>query len=108
MVEKAVENVDIDYCKRCGGVWLDEGELEALSGLDPLTGRRLKCSKCNTVMITNIVQGVEIDVCQVCKTVWLDRGELEKLSGIDPRTGRKNILYEYIENELMTQLKDSD
>ena len=108
MEVKTVEDVDIDYCHKCGGVWLDEGELKRLSSLDPLSGRRLRCTGCHTDMITNVIQGVEIDVCPVCHTVWLDRGELEKLSGIDPSTGRKNILFEYIEKELMSQFKDSE
>ncbi len=106
MKTQAVDDVEIDFCPKCGGVWLDEGEMERLAGLDPFASRRLKCSHCHTEMVTNVIHGVEIDVCPVCHTVWLDRGELEKLSGVNPRTGRKNILYEYLENELIEQLGD--
>ena len=31
LVEVAFENVQIDRCDKCGGVWLDSGELETLT-----------------------------------------------------------------------------
>lgn len=96
MDTKKVETVNIDVCEKCGGVWLDEGEMEKLTGLNPAVSRELKCTVCDIPMSTKMINDVEIDVCQICNSVWLDKGELEKLSGINPQTGRKNILYEYM------------
>jgi uncharacterized protein len=31
LTESKVENVSIDTCDKCGGVWLDSGELEQLT-----------------------------------------------------------------------------
>ena len=31
LVEVAFENIDIDVCDKCSGVWLDSGELEQLT-----------------------------------------------------------------------------
>ena len=34
LVESKVDEVSIDTCERCGGVWLDSGELEQLTKHD--------------------------------------------------------------------------
>lgn len=31
LIEVAVEGINVDLCDKCGGAWLDAGELEALS-----------------------------------------------------------------------------
>jgi uncharacterized protein len=31
LIESAVDEVSIDTCEKCGGVWLDSGELEQLT-----------------------------------------------------------------------------
>lgn len=36
LTARELMGVVIDYCTRCRGVWLDMGELETLSGLDPV------------------------------------------------------------------------
>ncbi|UCH89521.1 MAG: zf-TFIIB domain-containing protein [Thermoplasmata archaeon] len=32
---KTILNVEIDICPACKGIWLDEGELSKLAGIDP-------------------------------------------------------------------------
>lgn len=32
LTHRSIERVDIDECASCHGIWLDKGELEALSG----------------------------------------------------------------------------
>ncbi len=90
MVEKPVMGVLIDYCENCGGLWLDNGELKKLSGLDVVIGRKLLCPECKSFMLQKTVSGVEVDVCARCKRVWLDGNELKKLSGVDPVTGKRD------------------
>ena len=34
MVVLELEGIEIDYCLKCGGIWLDSGELELLIGSD--------------------------------------------------------------------------
>jgi len=101
METKVIEGVEIDYCSKCGGVWLDEGEMEQLSGLDPARGRILTCTACSGNMGTKIINDVEVDFCPSCGTVWLDRGELEKVSGVNPETGKTNLIYQFIRSELV-------
>jgi len=90
MVEKGVQGVLIDYCENCGGIWLDNGELKKLSGIDVAIGRKLLCPECKSFMLQKNVSGIEVDICARCKRVWLDGDELRKLTGIDPVTGKKD------------------
>jgi Zn-finger nucleic acid-binding protein len=87
LTSKTVQEVEIELCQDCHGVWLDEGKLKRLSGLDAQIGRVMKCSNCSTAMQTKTVTDVEIDICPKCSGIWLDSGELEKIAGIDPETG---------------------
>jgi Zn-finger nucleic acid-binding protein len=36
MQVKNILEVDIDICPNCNGVWLDEGEMAKLAGIDPV------------------------------------------------------------------------
>ncbi|HYW05280.1 MAG TPA: zf-TFIIB domain-containing protein [Gammaproteobacteria bacterium] len=95
----------VDRCPRCGGIWLDRGELEAIEETRerdyadellrmPDLGyaayelarqkrtRQLTCPSCEAGMETREYarcSQVMIDVCPKCHGVWLDRGELESL-----------------------------
>ena len=92
MTVREVQGVEIDVCPIGHGVWLDEGELFKLAGLNPTVLRQLQCPKCGGVMATKSVRNVEVDVCPFCQSIWLDSGELERLSNINPETGKKNEL----------------
>lgn len=80
-------DVEIDFCARCHGVWLDEGELSQLArtGGDfwhmPPGGRKTKrrCPRCNRRMAlaTFPGTGIEVDVCGRGHGIWFDGGELE-------------------------------
>jgi len=89
MVILELEDVEIDYCVHCRGVWLDGGELEMISrraageaavGLVPggKRGRR-RCPRCRKRMRVTHFEGstVEVDACPRGDGVWFDRGELE-------------------------------
>ena len=99
------EGVHIETCPKCGGDWLDAGELESivrarqrrfneqeciavaqaatikgvkLTSLD----RHLTCPQCGAT--THPINygddtGLIIDKCGACGGVWLERGELEKI-----------------------------
>ncbi|MBN1864994.1 MAG: zf-TFIIB domain-containing protein [Victivallales bacterium] len=91
-----LDGVEIDLCDTCRGVWLDEGEIELLAGLDESsdepfvkalrdrgaekrTGNR-KCPVCSKAMIIVEVPldpPVEIDRCPANHGLWFDHGELD-------------------------------
>ena len=94
MVVLELQDVEIDYCLACGGVWLDAGEIELLINSKPETDRLLaqlgegqnrqpgkrKCPICLKKMeIINLgPKGeVKIDHCRKNHGLWFDRGELE-------------------------------
>ena len=94
MITLELENVEIDYCTDCGGIWLDAGELELLLG-EPEKARNLinsfktdskcdekprNCPICDRKMQKIIVGDSKsvllIDKCSKGDGLWFDRGEL--------------------------------
>ena len=93
MIGLEYEKVEVDYCPACAGVWLDEGELEVLLGLDApevaalLSGgedvaadeARRPCPACDRPMVKaafGAERRVIYDRCPRNHGLFLDRGEL--------------------------------
>ena len=94
-----IDEVEVDHCPACGGLWLDHGEIERLSrkmasDIDRL--RRLlllggdkgppavpsevqgSCPACQTAGMQEVALGkITIDFCPRCKGLFLDRGEID-------------------------------
>lgn len=96
MVVLELDEVEIDHCLTCRGIWLDSGELELLLG-DPAevnsmlaqlaaneeaaSGKR-RCPICRKKMEIVSVSGerpVRIDRCRKHHGLWFDSGELEEV-----------------------------
>ena len=107
MVALEVEQLEIDYCLKCGGIWLDQGELETLLGdampadlLEPETRRsRLrtkgKCPICGKRMEAIMVGSenrVELDLCTRGHGLWFDRGELNTIVKYMQRPVREAVV----------------
>ena len=94
------ENIELDYCVNCSGVWFDAGELELLLETMELEGTTLslddiltspeaesaekkrKCPICGTKMKKATVgheTEVLIDVCSRGDGLWFDSGEVGQL-----------------------------
>jgi hypothetical protein len=94
------ENIELDYCMDCSGVWFDAGELELLLESMELEGSRLsldsiltspeakssekkrKCPICRQKMKKATVghePEVLIDACQRGDGLWFDKGEVGQL-----------------------------
>jgi Zn-finger nucleic acid-binding protein len=97
MITLELEDVEIDYCTNCGGIWLDAGELELLLN-DPGKAKRLldsfridsasterlkKCPICDRKMQKIIVGSSKpvllIDKCRRGDGLWFDKGELQDI-----------------------------
>lgn len=97
MITLELEEVEIDYCTECNGIWLDSGELELLLG-EPEKTRRLldsfkidsecpekprRCPICDKKMQKIIVGSSKpvllIDKCRKGDGLWFDRGELQDI-----------------------------
>lgn len=94
MITLELEDVEVDYCTDCGGIWLDAGELELLLG-EPQRARQLlasfaiesqftermrHCPICNKKMqkvkVGSSAPVLLIDKCRRGDGLWFDRGEL--------------------------------
>lgn len=92
--------IELDYCTKCQGVWFDSGELElllesmSLEGSNMLLGniisstetksseKKRRCPLCNQKMRkTTIGQQpkILIDVCRQGDGLWFDGGEVGQL-----------------------------
>lgn len=93
LVTLEFDRIEIDYCTRCEGIWLDSGELELLaakeSGSDALLGRftpagskenKRSCPICSKAMKKVLAGGEDPVLLDQCPKhgLWFDRGELKK------------------------------
>ncbi|MHC4579824.1 MAG: zf-TFIIB domain-containing protein [Planctomycetota bacterium] len=97
MITLELEDVEIDHCLDCGGIWLDAGELELLLD-EPEKARVLlgsfrvdsrsqeakrKCPICDKKMQKVIVGDSQpsllIDKCRRGDGLWFDEGELHDI-----------------------------
>ncbi len=89
-----VGHVELDMCMNCGGIWLDDKELDALVGT-------MRCPKCDIEMHVKELRGVEYDICPSCGSVWLDRGELGTLVEREPQaTDRQSHLAKFLDDSM--------
>lgn len=114
MIILELEQVEIDHCTFCGGIWLDEGELELLmdgaahrdrllSSFAPATSCRempRSCPRCRKKMQkvnAGLSAEVLIDTCRRGHGIWFDHGELQQvmqLGGMDPDNKVAGLLNE--------------
>lgn len=94
MITLELEDVEVDYCTNCGGIWLDAGELELLLGepqkakqllnsfeIESKTNERIRpCPICDKKMqkirVGSSTPVLLIDKCRRGDGLWFDRGEL--------------------------------
>ncbi|MEN8127495.1 MAG: zf-TFIIB domain-containing protein [Planctomycetota bacterium] len=95
MIVLEIDEVEVDYCCDCEGIWLDAGELELLLGgasqSEALLGsfqsantpeKKRKCPIClkkmDKVLVGDAAGKQElIDRCGKNHGLWFDRGELQ-------------------------------
>lgn len=115
MITFELEDVEVDYCLDCRGIWLDAGELEMLLGEDEgaqevmnsfneaanCSEKPRKCPICLKKMQKVLVgdgDGTKlIDKCAKGDGLWFDEGELTEimeLGSFDKGNRVKNILSE--------------
>jgi len=97
MTPKMVEDVEIDYCPDCRGVWLDKDEIreladkseEALGELRELVQEgapaaparstvEQPCPACGGELTLAVFGSIYMEHCTLCEGIYLDRGELDK------------------------------
>lgn len=96
MIVLELEQIEVDYCTSCEGVWLDTGELELLLETDEERNRLINlfkeaadvkeksynCPICGKQMRKSEIgeKGkVVVDKCKKNHGIWFDKGELQKV-----------------------------
>ncbi|HOF38957.1 MAG TPA: zf-TFIIB domain-containing protein [Candidatus Hydrogenedentes bacterium] len=113
MIGLEYDKVEVDYCLECAGVWLDEGELELLLGMDApevtsmisngediAAGEaKRSCPACDRPMV-KMVFGAEnrvvYDWCPHNHGLFLDRGELVAILEHAPGFERGREISEFL------------
>ena len=97
MITLELEDVEIDHCTDCGGIWLDTGELELLLD-NPKQAKKLldsfkinsksaekprKCPIClkkmRKIIVSLSTPALLIDKCRKGDGLWFDKGELQNI-----------------------------
>lgn len=87
--------VVVDVCPSCRGMWVDEGELDALddsvsSNAEVLNYEKIEgseepldCPRCDGEQLVPLAppesKDLVIDHCESCHGFWLDEGELDRV-----------------------------
>ncbi len=100
MKKNNLRGVLVDHCSNCDGIWLDEGELDALQqgmqkspgeiraeGREEMLDERRRgvevlgrCPRCQKGQVQEkYMDGVMVDYCSVCKGIFFDHGELKQV-----------------------------
>ena len=93
MIVLEYQKVEVDYCVKCQGIWLDAGEIELLFGdakacadfltigspADAKGEKPRKCPICNAKMTKESTESnppIIFDNCPNGDGMWFDKGEL--------------------------------
>jgi hypothetical protein len=80
---KGGEEVELDRCNDCGGVWFDAGELSdatrrSVQASAEQTDRR--CPACDVPLLHGVMSGgVDVETCAECKGTFLEARDLDAI-----------------------------
>jgi len=106
-----IADVEVDLCPKCGGLWLDKGEITKLAAMaDPELGdlraaligkagpppvpseTKQNCPACSGSLKEVVLGPVHVDYCGKCHGIFLDRGELDEAVVAVRAKGPKQVL----------------
>jgi Zn-finger nucleic acid-binding protein len=120
MLVLELQQIEIDYCQGCSGIWLDAGELELLLDdtqekqklldsfqVDPNNAeKKRRCPQCAKKMNKVFVgdgKKVLVDKCKKDHGIWFDSGELHQvveLGSVDKNNKVVQLLNDMFEYKL--------
>ena len=126
--QKQVGEITVDVCENgCGGIWLDNFELEKIDEKHEAVGEALldvakddtiavdyeqirDCPKCDGIKMmkhfVSVAKKVEIDECGACGGIWLDAGELGSIRNELPdEEGRSEAAQAYFNEVFGDKIK---
>ena len=110
LVVLELDQIEIDHCFNCGGIWLDAGELELLLETeedrtrfknqlieaDSIKEIKYSCPICSKKMKKVFVgeeRKILIDKCKKNHGLWLDKGELESVIELSSKNRDSKIIH---------------
>ena len=124
MIVLELNEIEIDFCTGCSGIWLDAGELELMFDIedqrqklinslheDPDNSeQKYRCPICNKKMVKVHVgdeKKILIDKCKKDHGLWFDKGELKNVIEFGSKEENKiiNLLKEMFESSISTNDK---
>lgn len=123
MIVLELQQIEVDYCTGCEGIWLDAGELELMletegernrvinlfKEADPGKEKSHNCPICGKRMLKFDVgekEKVKIDKCKRNHGLWFDKGELQKVvefGSADKENKIINLLKDMFERKISSQ-----
>jgi Zn-finger nucleic acid-binding protein len=100
LVVVEAEEVELDWCAACGGVWFDAGEVEELLGagvslgLPPAGAAEpdLRCPRCPRRLAKTSLGSTTLDTCPDNHGIWFDAGELKALAPVATTETARTVL----------------
>ena len=95
LIQHIIEDVVVDECERCGGIWFDDGELDSLSPTQLEAEARdqadfsddlLACPADSNPLLQATLDGVTFHTCMACNGLWLDGLSVNVLLGVLPQS----------------------
>ena len=97
LVKHDENGTTVDYCENCGGLWLEEGELNKITrphdgdiefsihehaGEGEPTEKICPVCSDKPLVTKNFIEysDIKIESCDTCGGVWLDKGELDAVN----------------------------
>ncbi len=98
MLPEMVQEVEVDVCPNCGGLWLDAEEIRLLSAkseaelaslkkiiqeIEPDSPGRTEstdfhCPACDERLTLAVLGPIRVEHCPSCDGMYLDKGELDR------------------------------
>jgi Zn-finger nucleic acid-binding protein len=119
-----LDEIEIDFCTGCDGIWLDTGELELLFDTEAERNnlvdslheypdhpeKQYRCPICSKKMVKVYVgdeKEIIIDKCKKDHGLWFDKGELKTVIEFGSNQENKiiTLLKEMFENRISTNDK---
>lgn len=118
-LEKSLfNNVEVDYCPHCLGLWFEEDELQLAKDAKDKTIRwfdidlwekehefriasHQKLCPWDRLPLYEVHYGdsnIRVDVCNLCQGIWLDRGEFHKIIQYLQKRADWEVIHRYAKN----------
>ncbi|MCK5808656.1 zf-TFIIB domain-containing protein [bacterium] len=118
------DDIEIDYCLTCKGIWLDAGEMDLMIGnaeqakqilesfesvsAKSINEKERPCPICDKKMEKIVIHTVEdqiVDRCRDGHGIWFDHGELHSILDNAKKDGEASAIVSFLKDILERDLQ---